>query len=567
MSVAIAPQLVHPQSRAADAIAATLAAAGVEVVFGIPGGTISPVNDALLDQPTVQVRVCRHESEAVFAACGHAMVSGGVGVVFVTSGPGLTNALTGLAAARCDGVPLVILVGEVPRPLMGRGALQDGSAHHLDVRHVTQSLTKGTIEVADARQAAGRVAEALHLARDGRRGPMVVTLPLDVLTTAAPTTAISFASGSVTDRFDDETLEDACVRLGMSARPLLVAGSGMRQGRGPEALLAFAEAYQIPVVTTPKAKGVFPETHPLSLGVYGIGGHPSAQAYVARGIDALFAVGTSLGDLATDGFSAALKPRHSLVHVDLDPGVIGRSYPADLGVVGCAAAFMRAMLARRPPAPRAVRRFGVRTHTDPTVDVDATAPIKSSRAVVELQAAMPKGTRFVIDSGEHFLFAAHYLRLERPDQFIAMTGLGAMGSSLGVAMGSMLAQPHRPVAVIIGDGGFSMVGLELMDAVAWGTPLVVMIMNDARLGMCELGHDIVYGRVPSFDVPGLDMLALTASLGAEGHVIEHATQIEALADRLRAPTRPIVLDVRVDRDEKLPKRDRIGALGQDSSKS
>lgn len=556
-----------PRVRVADALAGVLIDVGVDVVFGIPGGTISPINDALIDRPEIEVFVTRHESEAVFAACGQAMATGGVGVVFTTSGPGLTNALTGLASAKCDAVPLVLLAGEVPRPLQGKGALQDGSTHHLNMLNVARSLAKKVFEVTEPHTAPLRLADALRAAREGVPGPVLVTLPLDVLMAPITPALACFADVSPSVTLDACVLDAVHAQLVDEARPLLFAGSALRRGDGPEKLLAFAERYQLPVVTSPKAKGVFPEDHPLSLGVFGIGGHPSALEYVQAGVGTLIAVGTSLGDLATEGWNPALKPARALIHVDVDPSVISRNYPADIAVVAPATAFFDEMMRRPEPPSRGPVGFKLSTHSDPEVEREgAEGRIAPSRAVWELQRALPDDARFVIDSGEHFLFSAHYLRLSLPDQFIAMTGLGSMGSSLGAAMGAKLAEPARSTCVIMGDGGFTMVGLELLDAVAQRLPIVVAILNDGRLGMCELGHDTVYGRAPRFSVPMPDVRTFAASIGAEGYVVERAGEIESLAEKLQNPKRPILLDIRIDRSVKLPKRDRIGALGQKTSR-
>jgi acetolactate synthase-1/2/3 large subunit len=558
---------VSLKRRVADQLARLLERERIGAVFGIPGGTISPLNDALLDVPSIKTIVTRHESEAVFAAAGYAMTAGTVGVVFVTSGPGLTNALTGLAAVKCDRIPVVILAGEVPRPLQGKGALQDGSAHHLNMQNVTRSLAKAVFEVAEGKTAALRVEAALRLAKDGIPGPVVVTLPLDVLTSVVPMSASAVARAVPSFSFDEHILAGIHGRLIDEPRPLLFAGSGTRGGDAPKLLLQLAEKYRLPVVTTPKSKGVFPEGHPLSLGVFGIGGHPSALRYVSEGIGTLLAVGTGLGDLATEGFRDELRPARALIHVDMDPTVIGRHYPADIGLVAPADAFFAAMLEREltEPLVRPHRSFGVATHADPEVErTGSEGRIAPSRAMLELQRALPKNTRFIVDSGEHFLFAVQYLTLAEPDQFIALTGLGAMGSSIGLALGAKLADPARPVCVIIGDGGMTMTGLELLDAVAHKVPLVVAVINDERLGMCELGHGAVYGRVPDFTVPKLDIPTFAASIGARGYVAVRAGDIDALAPVIERAAGPLILDVRVDRSVKLPKRDRIGAMGSKS---
>jgi acetolactate synthase-1/2/3 large subunit len=534
---------------------------GISAFFGIPGGAISPVSDALLDAPQAEVMVMRHEAEAVFAASGHFLAAQAPAAVFVTSGPGVTNALTGLCSAHCDGIPLVLLVGEVPRALQGKGALQDGSAHHLHITNVARSLSKACWEAVDTHGLAMLVHRAVRLATSGRPGPVVITLPLDVQTAGTFDAEV----GQVLEAkaaFPASTMDRVRVALATSGRSVVLAGAGARRGDGPSALLDFAERHQVPVITTPKGKGVFPETHPQSLGVFGIGGHPSARAYLERGVDTLVALGTSLGDLATEGWSELLAPSRCFVHVDVDGAVIGRHYAADVAVAGPLAPFLREL--GGPAGPRAQREVsGVSWFTDPETTTDgAEGRISPARAIWELQRVLPADTIFVVDSGEHFLFAAHYLRIARPDAFIAMTGLGAMGSSIGAAIGAQLARPSRSVAVIMGDGGFGMVATQISDAVAAGLPLTVCVINDGRLAMSELGHLNVYGRSPSFATPDIDVVMLARAMGAAGLVVARTGDILAQAAAFGRRGAPLVVDVRVDRSFKLPKKDRIDALGK-----
>jgi acetolactate synthase-1/2/3 large subunit len=326
--------------RGAAAFVRALLREGIASFFGIPGGAISPVSDALLDEPDARVMVTRHESEAVFAACGYFLVGHRPAAVFVTSGPGLTNALTGLASAQCDGIPLLLLVGEVPRALQGKGALQDGSAHHLDALGVVRSLSKACFEAVDAHALPMLARRAVRLATSGRPGPVVISLPLDVQRAQTFHAEVAQASeGPVA--LPRDAVDRARGALEASERAVVIAGSGVRRGDGPAALLELAERYQLRVMTTPKGKGVFPETHRLSLGVFGIGGHPSSRAYLEEGVDTLLALGTSLGDLATEGFSALLQPSRAFIHVDVDGAVIGRHYAADIAVASPVAPFVR----------------------------------------------------------------------------------------------------------------------------------------------------------------------------------------------------------------------------------
>lgn len=540
--------------RTADVLVNILEEAGVDVIFGIPGGAIAPVHDALLGRRAIRVITTRHEAGAAFSAAGYARTTGRLGVVLVTSGPGLLNALTGIASAYCDGLPVLILAGEVPRSLHGRGALQEGSAYHLNVVAIASHVTKLAFEVPDPNTAPTMLRRAMATALSGRPGPVVVTLPLDVtMAPIRPTRTNLRVHTSFT--VPAEIVEPVAHLLKTSERSVVFAGAGMRNGQGPQELLSFAEHLQIPVMTTPKGKGVFPERHPLSLGVFGLGGHPSAQEFLEEGADVLLALGTSLGDVATDGWSELLKPRHALVHVDVEASRLGRSYPADVSLVAPADVVLAA-LRECIPANTERRAFGIRRHVlqdglDPTC-------MHPKHAIEEIQHALPDNAIYAVDAGEHSLYATQYLEIDHADAYIAMTGLGSMGSSIGAAIGAQLAYPERTVAVIIGDGGFAMVGTEVGTAAALELPLLVFVINDGRLGMCEVGHTTVFGRTPYYPVQCLDVAGFAAANGADSLVVRRGGEITAAVSRRRR--RPLVLDVRIDPAIRLPRRDRIQSL-------
>ena len=544
--------------RAADALVDVLIEAGVEVVFGIPGGTIAPIYDALLDRPAIRVITTRHENMAMFAAAGYTRATGKLGVVLVTSGPGVINAMTGLASAHCDGLPVLLLAGEVPRRNQGKGALQDGGAHFLNIAAMARHICKLSLEVVDGAMMPTMVRRAIATALSGRRGPVVLTLPLDVSSANVVTTDVSI---DVASRFviAPAALEKVATRLRFSERRLIFAGSGVRMGDGAAQLLAFAERIQCPVMTTPKGKGVFPENHPLSLGVYGLGGHPSSSRYLEEGVDTLLAIGTSLGDLSTNGWSHQLQPRRSLIHVDIDAQQIGRSYTTEIAIVAPADQFLRELSAHVPIAD-APRVFGLTRHDAAAFAAARTGLIAPQRALWELQQALPADTIFTCDSGEHFLFAVHYLESRLADGFIAMSGLGSMGSGIGGAVGAKLARPQRTVAAVCGDGGFAMCGTEVATAVVERLPIVFAVMNDQRLGMVELGHNALYGRAPEFGTGPLNITEMASALGAESIVIDTPGQILELAGHLQRLRGPIVLDVRIDPEVKMQKNGRFDAL-------
>jgi acetolactate synthase-1/2/3 large subunit len=549
-----------PTRRAADVLVDILAQAGVEVVFGLPGGPISPVHDAMLDRGDMRVVTTKHESGALFAAAGYAHTTGKLGVAVVTSGPGILNAMTGLASAWCDGLPVLLLVGEVPRKVQGKGALQDGSSHGLNIIGMASHITKMAAEVPVATQLPMLLRRAITTALSGRRGPVVLTLPMDVTSCeiAPPRIAADVSLGSTVSTV---VFDEISALLELASRPLILAGSGVRGGGAPTRLRQVAERLDCPVVTTPKAKGVFPEDHPLALGVFGIGGHPSARTYLEAGIDVILTIGSSLGDLSTDGWSPLLQAPRAFVHVDIDARQIGKSYAPTHAIVSSAEDFLGGLLGRIRPTrrPSVGGTVGgvVRHALPPSASTTRIAP---QDALAEIQELLPTDTIYTVDSGEHFLFATHYLRTTVPDAYVVMTGLGSMGQSIGAALGAQIARPERTVAAICGDGCFAMNAFEVATAVAERLPVVVFVFNDQRLGMVEIGHQAVYGRKPDYNTGHMDVCAMAAGLGATVLRVERPGEIRAAAELFATRTGPIVVDVRIDPEVRLPKKDRMGAF-------
>lgn len=547
--------------RGADQLVRMLEEAGVEVVFGLPGGAISPVHDALLDS-NLRVVTTRSEAGAMFAAAGYSHATGRLSVVAVTSGPGALNAMTGLASAWCDGLPVMLLIGEVPRAAHGKGVLQDGSAHGLQIVEMTRHVTKLSLEIPRPSNLPHMMRRAIATAMSGRKGPVAVTLPLDVSLAEVTPPRIGGAV-KVGEIVSIETLDEIADLLLHAERPMILAGSGCRGGSAPARLQAVAERFGCPVATTPKAKGVFPEDHALALGVFGLGGHASAARYVNSGVDVVIALGTSLGDLSTGNFSPALQAR-ALVHVDIDARQIGKSYAPTHAVVASASELLGGLADRLEhrgsPAPSKLRALPGRIERQKLPSSTSKNRIAPQDALAEIQALLPSDTMFTVDSGEHFMFATHFLEVNEPDAFIVMTGLGSMGQSIGAAIGAQLANPKRTVAAICGDGCFAMNAFEIATAVAERLPIRVFVFNDERLGMVENGHSSVYGRRPSYPTTPMDVCAVAVGLGALTLRIDGRDQLAAAREMLRHAAGPVVIDVRIDHEILLAKEDRVGAM-------
>jgi acetolactate synthase I/II/III large subunit len=552
------------ERRTADVLIDVLVEAGVNVVFGLPGGTIAPLHDALLDRPEIRVITSRHESGAMFAAAGYARMSGRIGVVMVTSGPGVLNAITGLASAYCDGLPILLLAGEVPRAIHGRRALQEGSAHHLDIVGMCRHVSKLAAEIPFSNLAPAFLKRAIATALSGRRGPAVLTLPLDVTSAsirppelaADVTLTYELQSAGMT-----RAIGNVANALRGASRPVIFAGSGSRWGTAPARLRDLAERLQIPVMTTPKGKGVFPESHPLSLGVFGHAGHPSARRYLEDGIDTLLAVGTGLSDPATDGWSPLLSPTKHFIQIDADALQLGRNYPVTHGIVGDAEGVLRKLIEQTGGERREARRYGVERFMDAaSYEHGPEDRITPQRALWELQQVMPKDTIYTCDIGEHMLFATHYLEIDDPRGFMMMTGLASMGSSIPSAIGAKLSCPDRAVVAICGDGGFSMTAADVAVAGRLRMPLVIAVLNDMRYGMVEIGNRAVYGRSPCYSTAPLSVRDLTGNAMANSISAERSGDILRLDLPALLEAGPVVIDIRIDRRVQMPKNKRFEEL-------
>src|SRR5579859_1634367 len=319
---------------------------GVRATFGIPGGLISPLFDALSEVQGMQLVSTRHEAMAGFAAMGHAAVTGAPALVLTTSGPGITNVITAVAAADAEELPLIVVGGEVSTNAMARGAFQDASTNALDAVAMMRTVTRWSARIEDPAAAHAMAARAVRIATGPRPGPVFLSAPLNVGNGVAVKTPISVASAPAPLAPELGVSVRVASALARARRPLLVVGNGARSAA--RELRDLAEAVQCPVVCTAHGKGIFPDSHPLHAGVIGFGGHASAYRYVASEPDVVLVVGSRLGDFATDGWSLGLAGTDATFQIDRDGSLLGRNYPLTLGIVADAAAALRAITAALP---------------------------------------------------------------------------------------------------------------------------------------------------------------------------------------------------------------------------
>lgn len=544
--------------RVADVVIDTLVELGVTTFYGIPGGAISSIYDALLDKKDIQVITARHETGAAFMAMGHARSGGSFPVVLTTSGPGITNVLTGLASAYADGVPMLVISGEVPRKNFGRGALQEGSRYHLDVLTMVGSITKHAQELTSPRAAASAIRKAVAIARSGKQGPVFLSLPLDVANERVEPIR-GMANVSTTFELDEEIIGEAAAFLQGSKRALILAGSGSRHPEAVRWIGAIASTLGIPVATTPKAKGLFPESDPLALGIVGLAGHPSLTEYLDGGIDVLLCVGCGLGEIVTNGWSKVLEPSKALIQVDIDAGQFGKNYRVDCGIVGPAHLVLRSLASRLHRRVPSQQLHGVK-YLEPEALDNNSSPLHPARVIRELRGAFPEDTIFTADIGEHLLYALHYLRVDRPDAFIVSTGLGSMGSGLGAAIGAKMANPERPVVAICGDYGFQMFGMELATCVENHLGVVFAIFNDSRMKMVDNGLRDIFGRSGFSQGLSVDFVQLAESLGAQGLRIGSVEDFKLVNPVRLGRGVPLVLDIDIAPHVSFPQNGRVAQI-------
>jgi acetolactate synthase-1/2/3 large subunit len=558
---------VQSEMPAAHALVAALVDAGVDSFFGVPGGPVSPIFDAVLRVKGARLIESRHETNAAFAAADYYRASGRVPAVMVTAGPGATNVVTGVVSAYLERVPMLIICGDVAWASTGGKLLQDTGPEGVAVERLLGHVTRAAIRVARPESMVSQGLAALEAARGpSLPGPALLVVPIQCgrAVTAAP--RLARATQAFDARPARETVETAAGWLLEADRPLLVLGAGCR----PHAHAArrLVDLLDVPFVTTPQAKGVVNEAHPRSLRHGGLAASAWARRYTADGVDCALVLGTDLDDCSV-GPTPYVAPRGRLIHVDLDSTVFNRNVPTALGVVADVGAFVEDLYDfcaesgfRHGRISKVLRSIHQTSPFDvPDFDADDSPHITPHRAIADLEKAAPPDTAFISDIGEHMLFALHYLTARGPSSFTIHLGLGSMGSGIGGAVGLALGDPTRPVVCICGDGGMQMAGMEALVALEHRLPIVYAVFNDARYNMVYHGYRQVFGREAKWESGWIDFAAWARSMNMAGVRINHPGEItRERLEQLASNRVPIVLDIRIDRSVRLKGGGRNEAL-------
>ncbi|MEA2900396.1 MAG: acetolactate synthase large subunit [Actinomycetota bacterium] len=550
-----------------QALIKSLEMEGVEVMFGLPGGAILPVYDPIIDSPIRHILV-RHEQGAGHMAEGYAHATGRPGVAMVTSGPGATNIVTPLADALMDSIPIVVITGQVPSMAIGTDAFQE-----CDTIGITRSVTKHNELITSAQDIPRVIHEAFHIATTGRPGPVLVDIPKDIVDPKHPNSAmewywpdsIDLPGYKPTTKGHPKMIREAARLIGESRRPVIYAGGGILKARAAEVLRELAELTGIRVVTTLMARGAFPDSHPLCLGMPGMHGNYTAVTAMQRS-DLLIALGSRFDDRVT-GKLSGFAPDAKIIHVDIDPAELGKVRKPDVPIVGDCRLVIEELV-------RAVRDLGgAEAQPDRTEwnnmlrSWQETYPLRYEQGweegdklkpqfcIESLCANSPDDTIVVSGVGQHQMWSSQLWKFDHPYTWVNSGGLGTMGFAVPAAVGAKVGMPGRTVWAIDGDGCFQMTAQELVTASAERIPIKVAILNNAYLGMVrqwqELFYEERYSEVYlSPDLPDYKMWA--EAMGCIGFRVEHPDDVVATIEKANSiDDRPVVIDFRCDSDEKV----------------
>ncbi len=589
----------------ADLIVSYLVQIDVEYIFGIPGGGIEPLYNALarhLSQPADQATrrmevnslvpmrqrdtkahikpvIARHEAGAAFMADGYARETGRLGVCCATTGPGATNLITGVASAYADRIPMLVITPQTALPYFGKGGFQESSSDAVDIVGMFEHCTQYNGLVSHPDQLEGKLYTALLNAFRRPRGPVHLSIPMDILNTPVAGKTCGYQVAHLfrqPQSMDDAAYQALGKRLGETKKQVLLLGGGCR--RAIEIIMLYAELTNTPIVTTPTGKSWINAHHPLNRGVFGFAGHQSAYETLADiDVEMILAVGTSMGEISTSGWNKQLMSS-KLVHISASPEDFARTPMACLHLAGD----LRTIFVnlhkdfllsgdRRTeivPAEKVEYKQDRKTYFPTSVSVDNldavtldSVPLKPQRLIQELAQLFPEDTRFVIDTGNAFSWATHYLFLDKIGMQRTSFAFGAMGWAIGAAVGTALGDRKNPVVCLTGDGSYLMSGQEITVAVAEQLPVIFVVLNDQALGMIKHGQRLSGAEPIGYELPAVDFAKVAQGLGAQGFSIRTAQDLQALdIDQLCSADKPTLLDIHIDPEEIPPIGTRVKTL-------
>jgi acetolactate synthase-1/2/3 large subunit len=545
------------QITGAQSLVRSLEHAGVEVVFGIPGGAILPAYDPLFDSKVRHILV-RHEQGAGHAATGYAQATGRVGVCIATSGPGATNLVTPLADAHMDSVPIVAITGQVNSQFIGTDAFQEA-----DIRGITMPITKHNFLITDADEIPAAIAAAFHIASTGRPGPVLVDISKDALnqlTTFTWPSSVDLPGYKPTTKPHAKQIKEAAKAIAAASKPVLYIGGGVIKADASRELLELAELTGAPVVTTLMALGAFPDSHPQHLGMPGMHGTVAAVTALQKS-DLLITIGARFDDRVT-GRLDTFAPHAKVIHADVDPAEIGKNRDVDVPIVGDAREVMRELVpavksefkAHKPDLAAWWRQLDSWRTTYPLgYDQPNDGSIAPQYVIERISAIAGPDAVYVAGVGQHQMWAAHFVKYEKPRSWLNSGGLGTMGYAVPAAMGAKVGKPGTTVWAIDGDGCFQMTNQELVTCAINGIPIKVAVINNESLGMVRQWQTLFYNeRYSNTDLHSKripDFAKLAEAMGCVGLRCEKPEDVDAvIRQAMEINDQPVVIDFSVHRD-------------------
>ena len=541
----------------AQSLVNALEAAGVDVMFGIPGGAILPAYDPIFDSKIRHILV-RHEQGAGHAATGYAQATGRVGVCIATSGPGATNLVTPLADAQMDSVPIVAITGQVPSAAIGTDAFQEA-----DIRGVTMPVTKHNYLITNPDDIPRAIAEAFHIASTGRPGAVLVDIAKDALqkeTTFNYPKNVSLAGYNPVVEPKSEAINDAAALIAQSKKPVLYVGGGIIKANAAKELMQLAEITGAPVVTTLMARGAFPDSHPQHLGMPGMHGTVAAVTALQKA-DLLITLGARFDDRVT-GKLSSFAPNAKIIHADIDPAEIGKNRHADVAIIGDLKNILRALspatkaaLAKSQPdlTPWLAETYGWRSKFPLGYDKPSDGSVSPQYVIERIGKISGPDTIFAAGVGQHQMWASQFIGYEKPRTWLNSGGLGTMGYAVPAAMGAKVGAPDTTVWAIDGDGCFQMTNQELVTCALNNIPIKVAVINNESLGMVRQWQTLFYNQrysntdLHSKRIPDFKLLA--EAMGCVGLRCERPEDVDKTIEAAMAINdRPVVVDFNVHRD-------------------
>jgi acetolactate synthase-1/2/3 large subunit len=541
----------------ATSLVKSLEAAGVDVMFGIPGGAILPAYDPIFDS-TIRHILVRHEQGAGHAATGYAQVTGRAGVCIATSGPGATNLVTPLADAAMDSVPMVAITGQVPSLAIGTDAFQEA-----DIRGITMPFTKHNFLVTNPDDIPRVIAEAFHIATTGRPGPVLVDIAKDALqkeTSYSWPTSIELAGYKPQVMPNQGAINDAAALIASSHKPVFYVGGGVIKANASRELLELAELLGAPVVTTLMARGAFPDSHPLHMGMPGMHGTVAAVTALQKA-DLLITLGARFDDRVT-GKLSTFAVNAKVIHADIDPAEIGKNRYADVPVIGDVRETMKALIPALKAAlaknaadltPWLQSMNKLRATYPLGYDLPADGSLSPQFVIERLSQICGPDTIFAAGVGQHQMWASQFVKYEKPRTWLNSGGAGTMGYAVPAAMGAKVGAPDTTVWAIDGDGCFQMTNQELVTCALNNIPVKIAIINNESLGMVRQWQTLFYDSrysntsLESKRVPNFPMLA--EAMGCVGLACERPEDVDATIEKaMSINDQPVVVDFRVHRD-------------------